>query len=348
MFAKNLKYYRLKNNFSKKELANMVGITPMSITHYENGDRYPEMPVIKALAKALNIKVVDFLAVRNQNLKFVHEQFRKSSKLNKSEQEYVREAVEEYFGRFFDAVEILGGEVLPDSPKLKCMPLVKDDEANARAMRRYLEIAETGPVGNMVELLENKGVLVLLLDIDNDAFSGMNGSVDGRPYIVINKNMTPERIRFTIGHEIAHFAFKWPKDMSDKEQEKRATAISGAFLLPAVDAYRELGLRRKAITTDMLYVCKEYGIALSMLVVRAYKCNIIGEVTYKDHFIALNKTYGSKKNEPSRIDNKEESHLFEQLVYRAVNEEGLSIQKGAELLHASYDSVAANCNYAGV
>lgn len=37
MFSKNLKYYRLKKNMSKKELASLVQVTPMAISYYENG-----------------------------------------------------------------------------------------------------------------------------------------------------------------------------------------------------------------------------------------------------------------------------------------------------------------------
>ena len=53
MFGKNLKYYRLKNNMSMKELADLVQISPMAISHYEKEERRPDMQTIKALAKAL-------------------------------------------------------------------------------------------------------------------------------------------------------------------------------------------------------------------------------------------------------------------------------------------------------
>ena len=56
MFSKNLKYYRLKKNMNKKELASLVGVTPMAISHYENGMRRPGMEVVKALAKALDVR----------------------------------------------------------------------------------------------------------------------------------------------------------------------------------------------------------------------------------------------------------------------------------------------------
>ncbi len=52
-------------------------------------------------------------------------------------------------------------------------------------MRKYLHIAESGSVGNLVELLENKGILVYMIEVDHDAFSGMNGTVNDRPYIYL-------------------------------------------------------------------------------------------------------------------------------------------------------------------
>ena len=192
MLNKNLRYYRLKKNLSKKELASLCGVTPMAITHYENGTRNPNMDTIKALAAALGTKVTDFLAVRNENLVFRHEEFRKNSTLTQSQQEYVRESVEEYFDRFFTVVELLGGEVLPDYPSCYQLPLSNDDEENALNLRRHLKFADYGPIGNLTAALENKGILVYLLEMENNKFSGMNGFINERPYIVVNSLMSPE------------------------------------------------------------------------------------------------------------------------------------------------------------
>lgn len=93
----------------------------------------------------------------------------------------------------------------------------------------------------------------------------------------------------------------------------------------------------------MYMVCKEYGIAMSMLVVRAHLCGIINDTVYHNYFLQT----GNAKNEKSRISI-EAPTLFEQLVYRAVNEDEISIQKGAELLKLPYDTVAANCCFAEV
>ena len=343
MLGKNLKYYRLKNDMTKKALADAIGVTPMAITNYENGDRNPNMDTLKSLANALNIKVTDFLANTGGELQFSHGKFRKGSKLGVMNQEYIREAVEEYFGRFFQVVSFLGGQrILEPVPEIKKIPWMDDTENAAKELRKYLGISINGPVPNLVEILENKGILVLFIEVDSDYFSGMNGTVNGIPYIVINRTMSAARIRSTIVHEVAHFVFDWPENLTDKDEEDLATAISGAFLFPKEDAYRELGYKRSAISKAMTMTCKEYGISIYMLVKRARLCEIINDSVEKVFYIRASKA-GWRKAEPDWGIQKEEPNLFEQLVYRAVTEEEISVQKGAELLKTSYDAVANAC-----
>lgn len=343
MFCKNLRYYRLKKSMTKKILAEKCDLTAMAITNYENGSRMPNMDTLKKLAIALDVKVSDFLAVRNNNLVFVHGEFRKNATLSTSQQEYIRESVEEYFSRFFTIVELLGGEVLPDAPLCNSLKMTGDYEVDARALRMHLGIAEEGPVNNLINILENKGILVCVYNIENNKFSGMNGFVNNRPYIIINGNMSPERNRSTIVHELAHLMFSWPNNMDDKAIEDTATAIAGAFLFSASDAIRELGIHRNKVTNDMALVCREYGVSMYLLVKRAQIVNIISKETANSFYIKAS-TLGWKKNEPVRIE-REIPTLFEQLVFRAVSEGEISIQRGAELLKTSYDDVLSHCQF---
>ncbi len=339
MFSKNLKYYRLKKQLSKKALADRIHVSAMAITNYENGSRKPSMEILSALAAALDVRVTDFLAVRDENLVFRHAEFRKSSSLTQMQQEYVRESVEEYFGRFMTAVEVLGGEVLPEAPACHVLPLSDDDEENASSLRAHLGFASDGPIEDLIGKLENKGILAYECPVGNPRFSGMNGSVNGRPFIVLNPGMSAERNRSTTAHELAHLMFRWTSGMSDKEAENRATAISGAFLFPKSDAIRELGLKRTSVTQDMVRVAKEYGISMMLLVMRARLCGILSEPVAR-HFYMLASQAGWRTAEPTRIE-PERPSLFEQLVYRAVNEEEISVQRGAELLQCPYSDVLA-------
>lgn len=341
MFSKNLKYYRLQKNMTKKELASKVDVTPMAISYYESGERRPNMEIIKRLADVLEVRVTDFINSRNTDLVFAHGEFRKNSSMTKTQQEFIRESVEEYLSRFYTAVDILGGEVIPAAPGVHQIKLSGDSERDARQMRHYLRLAESGPVGNLIELLENRGILVYVYELENKDFSGMNGLVNERPYIIVNGTMSPERIRSTVVHEMAHFLFKWDSEMDDKEIERVATAISGAFLFPKDDAIRELGIRRSAITKDMALICKEYGISMYLLVKRAALCGIINQSVEKDFYIRANQI-GWRTNEPIRIT-REEPMLFSQLVFRAVCENEITVQKGAELLKKPYEYVAEHC-----
>lgn len=282
MFNKNLRYYRLKNNMTKEELRDMVNVPSMDISHYENGNMRPNMNIIKKLASALNIKVTDFLKERNDNLIFVHGKILNNSEITKNEQEYIRESIEEYLNRFFTVVEILGGEILPDVPEYHKLELTGDIEKDALAMCKYISIAEFESVGNLVRLLENKGILVCFCYIDNDAFYGMNGLVNGRPYIAINANMSPEIIRSTIVNEMAYFIFIWDENMEEDIVEKTVKAIGDAFL-------RE---------------CRK------------------------------NEVFWNENEEPM---------LFSKLVFRAVCEDKISIQRGAELLNKTFSYVAEHC-----
>lgn len=346
MFSKNLKYYRLRNAMTKKQLAEEVNVSPMAISNYESGKRNPDMTLLKQMAKVLGVRVSDFLTIRNDKLEFCHGEFRKNTTLSVSQQEYVRESVEEYFNRFMTIIEILGGDVLPAAPATSILKLTGNIEGDAHSLRKHLNLADEGPINNLTEILENKGILIFAFEIENDKFSGMNGFVNGRPYIVVNSNMSPERNRSTIAHELAHLMYKWPDDMEESRIEEIATAISGAFLFPKSDVIRELGIRRTSISKDMLLVAKEYKVSMFLLVKRAQISGIISNSIAKDFFITASSA-GWRKNEPVRIE-KEKPTLFEQLVYRAVNESEISIQRGAELLKISYDEIVTHCCFGEV
>lgn len=347
MISKNIKYYRLMKFMSKKELADAVNVTPMAISNYESGKRIPEMDILKRIANVLGVRISDFLVIRNKDIKFRHNEFRKCSSLTKEKQELIYEIIEEYFNRFMDSVEILGGNVLPNPPICHELKITLDPEEDALSLRNHLGFASYGPIDDLIRNLENKGILVLMHEIDDEKFSGINGFVNEYPYIMLNKKMSSERNRSTIAHELAHLMFNWKEtNLSEKEIENYATAIGGAFLFSKKDAIRELGIHRRFISKDMILVAIEYGISMMLLAKRAELLNIVTASSAKEFYILASKL-GWRKNEPSRIGKIEKPMLFEQLVYRAINENEINLQRGAELLKMPYNEVAENCFFDG-
>ncbi len=344
MFGKNLKYYRLKNQLTMKALGEKIGVSNMTISHYESGKRNPDIATLRKLADALGVRMMDFMIIRNDSLQFAHGEFRKQASLTKNKQELIYESIEEYFNRFFLAVNLLGSTtVLPQAPIIHSLNLVDDLEICARNLRGWLHLSAEGPINNLITILENEGILVYLIDFDDHQFSGNNGMVNGHPYIVINKSMTPERQRFTVAHELVHMAFDWSdKHAGNRELEQITDGIAGAFLFPAKDAVRELGVRRSGIQADMQVAAKEFGISMMCLAYRAKELNIVSQNTYKSFVIEASKC-GWRKREPSRIE-PESSNLFKQLVYRAIEEEEINVQRGAELLQVTYQQIDEELN----
>jgi len=329
MIGKNITYYRLRQGLTKKDLAQAVGVTPMAITYYEQGQRTPDLAISRKIAAALNTNLAGLMASRNSQRQYTHCEFRKLSRLSQKQQEYIRASVEDYFDRFLSVSDILGAGALREAPKIHSLNPKMNAEKDAQALRAVLGFAEEGPIPNLIGALENKGILVFLFECDDERFSGMNGLVDGRPYIVINKNHSPERQRSTLAHELAHVFFVEPES-DDSKWEKYMTAVSGAFLFPQEDAINELGVRRRLVTPDMAMVAKEYGISLQMLAKRAQVLGILNEQAYRSFNIRISRS-GGKRNEPSRIA-QEDTSLFKQLVLRAIGEEEITVSKGAELL----------------
>jgi Zn-dependent peptidase ImmA (M78 family)/DNA-binding XRE family transcriptional regulator len=329
----------MKSNVTKKALAEMVGVTSAAIANYESGKRMPDDETVARLAQSLHVSPFDLFSHRDANLVFRHGSFRKNTALNSGTQELIRQSVEEYFDRFFTIVRILGKSVLHSLPNLSRVAPLDNDEENAKKMRDLLGIAPSGPIPNLMAALEDKGILLYQLEFDDIHFSGMNGMINGNPYIVIKNGMTTERKRSTIAHELAHIVFDWEELSDCKIEEKRSDAISGAFLFPYEDAVRELGVRRSSVSKDMITVAVEYGVSLQLLAKRANICRIISDQSYKDFCISIAHI---RHKEPTRIK-PERPLLFEQLVYRAVNEGEITIQRGAELLKRSYAQVEDAC-----
>ena len=90
-----------------------------------------------------------------------------------------------------------------------------------------------GPIGNVVNLLESRGVLVTHIPEgceDVDAFSTWH---EGRPvvFLVMEKGST-SRTRFDACHELGHLVMHADATPGSQDLERQAHRFAGAFLVP--------------------------------------------------------------------------------------------------------------------
>ena len=112
--------------------------------------------------------------------------------------------------------------------------------------------------------------------------------------------------------------------------ERIIDSIAGAFLLPKIDAVRELGAKRTDIRCDLRNIQREYGISIAAIVMRAYQTGIITKKVYEITMKWMSAN-GLRSNDNSGVT-PEKSHLSEQLVSHAAAEDEITISKAAELL----------------
>jgi Zn-dependent peptidase ImmA (M78 family) len=190
-------------------------------------------------------------------------------------------------------------------------------EAAAEALRHYWGLGEQ-PIKNLVHLLEANGVRVFSLAIDArevDAFSLWS---DGKPFVFLNTQKSPENSRFDAAHELGHLILHCHGQPSGQEAERAADAFASAFLMPAKSM---LASRLMFPTVGALVRAKrQWGVSVAALNYRLHTLRMTTEWTNRSLSIQITKL-GYRTAEPNGIP-REISQVWEK-VFLALRKDGL-------------------------
>src|SRR5262249_280932 len=136
-----------------------------AIGKYERNEMMPSSPVLLALAKALEVSPEYLLSERDIELTGVD--FRKAPRAGVKEERAVEAAVLDQVERYLELEELLP-EIEqvwePPSGSEFLIHRVEDAEEAAEALRRLWSLG-IDPIPIMAELLEDKGIKVIALDL---------------------------------------------------------------------------------------------------------------------------------------------------------------------------------------
>ena len=348
IFGNRLKLARKMAGFSLQELADALEnkVTKQALNKYEMGLMNPSGNVLMAISGTLKVKP-DYFLKKNQ-VELGEILFRKKASLSKKNEESVVEKVRDYVERYLEIENIVGVKAEFKNP-LKNYKIAnkKDVELAANKLRKEWNLG-TNPIPNIIEMLELKGIKVLLID-DVEEIDGLAVFTStGIPVVVVNIRDKPiERIRFTIIHELAHLLLNIEKPISgnSKEVEIFCHLFSSCFLIPSEMLIKLIGsAKRTYIQINELISIKEYfGISLRAIVHRLRELEIIVDSYYQRWMIYMSKTYGAK-SEPGAYKGEEKSRNFDQLVNRALAEELISLSKAAALWNISINDLRKGFN----
>lgn len=340
MIGQRLKLARGAAGLSLRALADRIDrrVSPQAIGRYENDRMMPGSEVLRALAKALQVSPEYLLSRRNIALSGV--EFRRAPGAGTKEERSVEARVLEQLERHLTVEETLGLEVAPRQESLATLdPIDAPDQAReaAAALRRRWHLG-TDPIPSMTDLLEERGIKVIALNLPNEVSGSKTVArlASGRSVlaVIINANHTGERQRFTLAHELGHLVLDVSGRLSKREAEKAMDRFAGAFLVADEELRQLAGAHRNDVSLgELVELKRHFRVSLQCLVVRLGQTGILSEADQNRHWQIL-KDHGFLEPpypEPEPLD-AEQSHRLHRLAMRAVSEGALSESKAAEVL----------------
>lgn len=185
----------------------------------------------------------------------------------------------------------------------------------ARAVRQYLRLP-CGAVDSIVDILEELGIVVISFDAGTRLFSGVVSLVVNTEnfIIMVNSQMPPDRLRWTLAHELAHLIMH---RLPTKTMEEEADEFAGEFLMPSEDLAYEL----ENIDVEKLAGLKRYyKTSMSAIVTSANKRGLLSDWKARNLWVELAKQKITRKQEPTLNLEKEEPTLLNELVDYHLNE----------------------------
>ena len=348
MFGERLKLARRKAGFSLRRLSDVLGgsVSAQSIGKYERGEMMPSFEILTQLADILEVSLHYMMSEQVVALENI--EFRKTSDISAREKAQVGAIVIEKLESYIAIEKIIGideASWIPPEFNSRFLGREEDGEILAEDMRKEWNLG-TNPVSNMTALLENHGIRVLLVNLPKKV-SGLTCIAHSPhrkqpvPAIIVNRNMTLERRRFTLGHELAH---RLIDPDSPANQEKGANVFAGAFLVPKNHLVSQVGNRRKAFCfQEIVRLKRMYRISAATLLVRLNQLGIMDKSALAYAF----QTYarGWKSSEPHPLEPGEKKgeyeapHRFERLCYWALAEKLIMPMKACELLQLPMDKI---------
>ena len=340
MIGKRLKLARDAAGLSLRDLESALQkrVSAQAIGKYERDEMMPSSGVLLALSKTLKVSPEYLFSAQEVELAGID--FRKSAAAAAKEERAVEAMVLDQVERYLELEDLLPGQEGRWSPPRHAKFTINSIEDAERAADELRKLWKLGidPIPAMAELLEERGIKVVALDLP-ESVSGSKAFVKRArnadvPVIVVNGKHNGERQRFTLAHELAHLVLRFDNGFDEGQQEKAADRFAGAFLMAGEMLLPLFGEKRKAISMGELIELKQlFKVSIASLVIRCHQLEIISRSAFFglwNQIKALNLNHPDTK-EPNPIA-REVPARMQRLCFRAVAEGVISEPKAASLL----------------
>ena len=330
------------NKFTQNQLRNVLAekyaikLSQGELSKIEKGERKSiSEELLQAISEILNFPV-NYFYLEGSIIDVKLSLFRKRQKLSKKLQAYILGTI----NVIADACKNLADDTRSMNIDVPFFSLDKYKNPNeiARTLRLYWNVPQ-GPIENLTNLLEDNGIIVNFIKVEDDKFDGYSYTDNNLHVIVVNSALSGDRLRYTLAHELGHTILR-NEDFPYKEAEDTANAFASEFLMPEPSI--KSGLRN--INYEKAYYLKSYWkVSMASLFRRAKDLGVINQ----NRYVALNcymSQLGYRKTEPNPIM-KEYPSLFKEIIQSYQEDDNYTFDEIAQKACLSKDVLFDISNY---
>ena len=317
--GEQLRLARLAHGFTLDELGGLVLTTRQFLQQIETGSKSPSAEMIELLSDVLGVTEDYFYHRARSPVQPEQCHFRKQATTPASVTSQVLAR-----GTLLDMlIERLDSALkLPPVDFPEHSAVTADDiEAAAEDCRRHWNLGLTGPITNMMRVVENAGAVVGYFGGVSERVDAL--SMDRRRPLIIRSEAKPGacRLRFDLAHECGHLVMHRGIHTGCRETEGQAHRFASAFLLPRTAFAREFPRTRYLDWKAIFAIKIRWKVSARAIIRRAYDLGLITAAQYKTGNIHLNKTGQAKVENGDQDIIAEQPELLE-AVFRTLERRG--------------------------
>lgn len=292
---------REARRLSQEEVAEVLGVTRVLVSHWENGKRRPSEAVLERLAQIYGVQLLALLQPGDlPNESELAELLFRDAEGGIDTQ--ARTGLGDFVGflnTYADLIESLEGSfdfAMEQSPfQIRKGFTSRDDiRRKAQDVRDWLRLG-LGPVGDLPGLLDQIGITLYRTPLGKNLELSVSGAFLNHPRlgfsIVANTDTTPGRQVFTMVHELAHALYHshtesrivsyWSRR---DEKEHFADTWANEFLVPTEGlrgAVEHLGTRTVRDTTEVVQLHRHFGVSYGLMLLRLLQTRLLSADGYE-------------------------------------------------------------------
>ncbi|HEY4140477.1 MAG TPA: XRE family transcriptional regulator [Pseudolabrys sp.] len=320
---KRLSLARKRRRLSSKGFAELIGMSPVTVTRLEKANNEPDPETVDLIAKKLRFPRDFFFGGDVDDLAKDAASFRSLTSMTAKE----RDAALASGSLAYLLSDYISAKFNLPEPNLIDLSHERDPAVAARTIRQEWALGEQ-PISNMIKLLESKGVRVFSLAENTknvDAFSCWRNDV---PYIFLNTYKSAERSRLDASHELGHLILhKHGGPRQGRDAETEANYFGSSFLMPKADVVSRIPFVGRL--DDIVAAKKRWGVSVAALAYRLHKLEILSDWQYRTLCIQMNQR-GYRTQEPNGLP-REESVVWKKVFTDLWTDKISKAQIAAEL-----------------